>query len=82
MVDQNEVLYTAEDMAQKYRYTVETIWRRCRLYQKGEKGGWPHRKDGRFVRFTQGDVDAIDELMNPDPVESTSGSSKRRPLAV
>jgi len=77
----SEVYYTAEDMAHKHQYTVETIWRRCRMYEQGEKGGWPHRRDGRSIRFSKQDVEAIDQLMNPTPGKSAP-KRKRRSLAI
>lgn len=77
-----EILYTAEEVAVMHKYAVTTVWKRCREYEKGAPGGWPHRRDGRAIRFTKDDLQAINELMNPEPVEATSSSGKRRPLAV
>ena len=80
MSDQ-EVYLTAEDMAFKHQYGVETVWKRCRMYQKGEPGGWPHMRDGRSIRFSKQDVAAIDKLMNPTPAQQEP-KLKRRSLAA
>lgn len=77
----SEIYYTAEDVAEITQYTVETVWRRCRMFQQGQPGGWPHRRDGRSIRFTQDDIDAIDELMNPAPAPRTA-PRKHKPLAA
>jgi len=81
-MSQSDLYYTAEDVAEKTRYGVETVWRRCRMYQQGKPGGWPHRRDGRSIRFTQDDLDAIDQLMHPKPRKHHGGSHKRKPLAL
>lgn len=76
-----EKLKTATEVAELYGYTEETVWKKCRNYQKGFPNGWPHRRDGRVIRFRQEDLDAIDAMMNPQPVERPR-KTKRKPLAA
>lgn len=80
-MSEQEVYMTAEDLAQKYRYNVETVWKRCRMYKKGEPGGWPHMRDGRSIRFSKQDIASIDKLMNPTPTKNEP-KRKRQSLAA
>lgn len=76
-----EVFLTAADMADMYQYNIQTVWRRCRMYQEGRPGGWPHFRDDRSIRFSEQHVADIRELMTPAKTETTA-QPKRRPLAV
>lgn len=75
----SDLYYTAEDVAERTQFTVETVWRRCRMFQDGDPAGWPHRRAGRSIRFSRDDLDAIDHMMRPQPRKHTS-SGKRKPL--
>lgn len=77
----NDPYFTAEEVAERTQFTVETVWRRCRMFQHGDPGGWPHKRDGRSIRFTRDDLDAIEKIMHP-PARQHSGSRKRKPLAL
>ncbi len=50
MTDQK--LYTVKEVAELLRVTERTV------YGKAKSGELPHRKIGRVLRFTQGDIDA------------------------
>lgn len=75
-------MWTAEDVAQHHNITVGTVWKYCRMYQKGEPGGWPHRRISRAIRFTESDREAIEELTKPQQVEEKPRKTKRRSLAA
>lgn len=56
-------LYTVPEVAEKTRFTTETVWRKCR------DDAWPHLKEGRNYRFTAQNLRDIEELMNPKPAK-------------
>lgn len=78
---QSEAYWKASEVAEYFRLKTETVWKRARMYQKGLKGGWPHAREGRSVRFSSEDIDAIEELMNPTP-PVREPKRKRRSLAA
>lgn len=73
--------FTVEEVAGRYRYTTETVWKKCRMHNDGDAKGWPHRRDGRVIRFTEADIEAIDKLMNPAPAQADR-KTKRKSLAA
>lgn len=81
-MSEKQDMWTAEDVAQHHRITVGTVWKYCRMYQKGLKGGWPHQRISRSIRFTESDLEAIDQLTKPQPVEDKARKTKRRSLAA
>lgn len=80
-MSEKEPMWTAEDVAQHHDITVGTVWKYCRMYQDGEENGWPHRRIGRAIRFTESDLDAIEEITNPKPPRRKP-KRKRRSLAA
>ncbi|MFI8412840.1 hypothetical protein ACIGB6_10220 [Paeniglutamicibacter gangotriensis] len=76
-----EKLKTVPEVAERYRYTEETIWKKCRQYQQGFPTGWPHLRQGRDIRFTQENIEAIDAMMNPAPI-AKARKTKRQSLAA
>lgn len=80
-MSEKQDMWTAEDVAQHHQLTVGTVWKYCRMYQKGEPGGWPHRRISRAIRFTEADLEAIEELINPTP-KTQEPKRKRRSLAA
>jgi len=77
----SEKFLTVPEVAAKYRYTDETVWKKCRQYSEGFPQGWPHHRDGRTIRFSAADLEAIDKKMNPAPA-APAGKRKRKPLAA
>lgn len=74
-------LYTVPEVAERYRYTEETIWNKCRQHNAGNPKGWPHLREGRVIRFTPENIRAIDDMMNPAaPIKARK--TKRRSLAA
>lgn len=50
-------LYTVQEVADRFRFTTETVWRKCRTNE------WPHERIGRNYRFSEQNVKDITELM-------------------
>lgn len=61
-----EQFFGAEPVALLVKCSITTVWRKCR------DGEWPHRKLGRFYRFSADDIREIQELMRPKPVARTN----------
>lgn len=76
-----EQLKTVREVADRYRYTEETVWNKCRQHNHGNPKGWPHLREGRVIRFTQENIDAIDAMMSPATSIKTR-KTKRRSLAA
>ena len=76
-----EKFYTVQEVANMYRYTKDTVWKKCRQYQDGSPNGWPHHRDGKIIRFTEGHLSEIKSLMNPTPA-APPRKKKREPLTV
>lgn len=58
-----EKLYTVPEVADRFRFTTETVWRKCR------QNDWPHLREGRSYRFTSQNIRDIEELMSPTPAK-------------
>lgn len=56
-------LYTVPEVADKFRFTTETVWRKCR------ENAWPHLREGRSYRFTPQNIRDIEQLMSPTPAK-------------
>lgn len=71
---------TVPEVAAKFRYTTETVWKKCRMYDTGHPKGWPHKRDGRTIRFSPENIAAIEQVMEP----ATPQRPKRRraPLTI
>lgn len=82
MMEVLERLYTVEEVAAKYRFTTETVWKKCRMYDRGDLKGWPHQREGRRVRFTSENIREISERMNPAAAARMKPKRKRQPLAA
>lgn len=65
-----EKLYTVPEVAAHFRFTDETVWRKCRT------NAWPHLRDGRNYRFSEQNIRDIKELMNPKPARIKARNAK------
>lgn len=72
---------TVPEVAAKFRYTTETVWKKCRMYDNGHPKGWPHKREGRTIRFSPANVTAIEQSMEPVAAKITP-RRKRQPLTV
>ncbi|MBM7847511.1 hypothetical protein JOE65_000739 [Arthrobacter roseus] len=72
---------TVLEVAERYRYTDETVWKKCRQYSEGDRRGWPHQREGRSIRFSEADIVAIDEKFKPQ-IATNQPKRKRRALAA
>lgn len=77
-----ERLYTVEEVAAKYRFTTETVWKKCRMEERGDAKGWPHKREGRTIRFTAENISEIDNRMNPAAPARIPAKRKRQPLSL
>lgn len=77
-----ERLYTVEEVAEKFRFTTETVWKKCRMYDRGDVKGWPHKREGRSVRFTAENISEINDRMNPAHPAHLKPKRKRQPLSI
>lgn len=73
--------FTVNQVASRWQYTTETVWKKCRLYEAGDPAGWPHLREGRTIRFTADQVREIEERMTPTQSKRIP-KRKRRPLAA
>jgi excisionase family DNA binding protein len=69
------VLYTVEEAAEMLGVTVDFIRRR---YQKGEI---PHVRIGRYVKFSQANIDAIVDQFTVQPSAAPTPRRRRRRMA-
>lgn len=58
-MNNDETIYTAEEVARIFRVSVRTVWKKCRDRK------WPHMKMGNLYRFTSDDLADIRDLMRP-----------------
>jgi hypothetical protein len=65
-------LYTVPEVAERFRFTTETVWRKCR------ENSWPHLREGRSYRFTSQNIRDIEELMNPLPAKRKARSARQQ----
>ncbi|QRQ79105.1 helix-turn-helix domain-containing protein [Glutamicibacter protophormiae] len=65
-------LYSAEDIAEIFGCSLETVWRKSRTLE------WPHMRLGRRFRYSEEDIRKIQELLRPRPVQAAK--TKRIPL--
>jgi hypothetical protein len=65
-------LYTVPEVAGKFRFTTETVWRKCR------ENAWPHLREGRHYRFTQQNIRDIEDLMSPTPARRKARTARQQ----
>lgn len=81
-MDDELQFYTVPEVAEMFRLTDETVWKRARTMQ------WPAHRDGRRIIFSYQDIQAIRASMVPVPPPSNDeirramrGKARRKSLA-